>query len=356
MAMIATRILQLMTAALFSSILVICLFVWSDSEENLKYGFSRIFPEHPNLGDPLNSLNLGYSGYYFSGIADGEIYLSYSQAPAHILKLSPDLTDTVHVALEVNLSPQKKINLESIKTFVDPPSVYFSDGTTGSVVQAFFKKDTSYHYTLEHSFFTSFIPYSDQSYFIRNYDPDIQQNVLERRNPVNTHNRSFRYVPEKQVDGIFCTDGMLLFSKDLSMLVYLYYYRNQFVVLDPDMQVVYEGRTIDTTSQAQIKISSSKGGTQQTISEPPLVVNRKSSVSNGKLYVNSGLMSENENFTDFKKNSVIDIYDLLSRKYLFSFYIPNFQDKKLSDFEVIGELLIAQYDEHLFSYQLDFPD
>jgi len=65
-----------------------------------------------------------------------------------------------------------------------------------------------------------------------------------------------QYAPnllQKQIDGFFDTDGMMHYDSKLQKLVYIYYYRNQFLVADKNGNLKYRGNTIDTTSKAQLK-------------------------------------------------------------------------------------------------------
>ena len=55
----------------------------------------------------------------------------------------------------------------------------------------------------------------------------------------------------------------------------------------------------------------------------------------------------------FKQVSTIDVYDLLNNEYNFSFSIPNFDRKGITDFKVFNNLLIVLYGSFIFVYELD---
>lgn len=83
-----------------------------------------------------------------------------------------------------------------------------------------------------------------------------------------------KYAPlllQKQFDGIFDTDGSFHFNSQLNKIVYVYLYRNQYIVSSPDLTLDYRGNTIDTVSRAQIKLAKLKNNSNmQTFSKPPL--------------------------------------------------------------------------------------
>ncbi|MCG1037959.1 hypothetical protein KI686_16295, partial [Polaribacter sp. DS7-9] len=60
------------------------------------------------------------------------------------------------------------------------------------------------------------------------------------------------HILEKQIDGLFCTDGMLHYNRKRHQLIYLYYYRNQYILMDTLLNIVHKGNTIDTNRVAKI--------------------------------------------------------------------------------------------------------
>src|SRR5690606_14246049 len=67
---------------------------------------------------------------------------------------------------------------------------------------------------------------------------------------------AFEYdILEKQIDGLFSVNGMLHYNKELNRVVYLYSYRNQFMVLDTAMRLLYRANTLDTIAHAHIKVA-----------------------------------------------------------------------------------------------------
>jgi hypothetical protein len=158
---------------------------------------------------------------------------------------------------------------------------------------------------------------------------------------------------QKQVDGVFCTDGMMAYDKDLARLIYLYRYRNQYIVMDSNLSMTYRANTIDTTSVAKVKVATIASTHAHTMAAPPLMVNRQMAVHQQWLFVNSSLLARNEHTRALDQASVIDVYDLLSRKYQFSFYLYDYDRReKIRQFAIYGNRLIALFETHISSFDL----
>src|SRR5690606_27633545 len=78
---------------------------------------------------------------------------------------------------------------------------------------------------------------------------------------------------QKQIDGIICTDGILVYDSEQQRLFYVYYYRNQFLCLNSTLDLLYRGNTLDTISRVKISITSQNGSHERTLATPPRIVN-----------------------------------------------------------------------------------
>jgi hypothetical protein len=156
----------------------------------------------------------------------------------------------------------------------------------------------------------------------------------------------------KQVDGTFCKDGKLLFDPKVGRIVYLYYYRNQFVVADTNLSLLYKGKTLDTVSFAKIMLTPRNDKGEIRLAAPPISVNSNGALNNGKLFVYSALKADNELSSSFHNNAVVDVFDLLDGKYQFSFYIPKRRKEKLLEFQFSNSLLVVRYNTGIVAYKL----
>ena len=197
------------------------------------------------------------------------------------------------------------------------------------------------------------LPISNTSFALRTFDPKLRQYVLAKDRTGFPHIAFAPGVLQKQTEGIFSTDGMLRYAPDLSSLIYVYHYRNQFICTDTNLNILYRGKTIDTITQAQIKVSEIESENKFTLSAPPLFVNKLSCTWKNWLFVNSALEAKNEMKNNFDVSSVIDVYDLRNGSYKFSFYIPDYGKKKIRAFAVNNNALIALYDNYIMTYNLN---
>jgi hypothetical protein len=147
-------------------------------------------------------------------------------------------------------------------------------------------------------------------------------------------------------------DGTLHFDKETNRLIYLYFYRNQYSVMDTNLNLLYRGNTIDTVSRAKLKIAAIASDNSENLAAPPVFVNKYSCIAGDLLLLNSNLLSKNEDPEIFAKTSVIDVYSLKDRSYKFSFYIPDYRGKKLRGFRVFGKRLFVLFDHYVLSYPL----
>ena len=157
---------------------------------------------------------------------------------------------------------------------------------------------------------------------------------------------------EKQIDGVFDTDGNLIYNEQLKKVLYTYYYRNEYLVCDDSLNLVHRGHTIDTISRAQIKVTTIHSKNQSKLSAPPIIVNKRTATFGNYLFVQAGLMGRYETEEMWDKSSIIDVYDFLKKTYLFSFYVPNLLNQKMTDFRVVEDVFVALYDYSIVTYKI----
>jgi len=138
---------------------------------------------------------------------------------------------------------------------------------------------------------------------------------------------------QKQIDGVFDTDGQLINDAKTNQGVYTYYYRNEYMVYKPQNNKFTAGKTIDTTTLAKIEVTTLANG-EKKMGAPPNKVNSKTYAYNGLLYVKSELMGKNEQRSMWKQASIIDVYDYNRNEYLYSFYAYNHQSENIKEYAV----------------------
>jgi hypothetical protein len=331
----------------FSLLSVSVLFIFSREPGSDQNGFRRHIRELV-LGTP-KVLDIQYNSYYVAGVSADQIYLGNITAPLLLLAVDTGLTN----ANERTIGVKEDARLRATQLRIDSSYFHMIDLMSyefyrGSLVDLKAKR-----YMYDSVFFAEAVPVSSSSVAIRTLANDGKEYSLARETKYAPH---LTYVPgllEKQVDGLFCTDGMLHYDRATRQLVYLYYYRNQFICTDTSLNLIYRANTIDTTSRAKIEVVEIASEKSLTLGSPPLIVNKKSCVSGGWLFVNSNLMANNEDEERFNDASVIDVYSLHDGSYRISFYLPNFENQKIKGFMVHDNRLIAVYSHYLLSYRMN---
>jgi hypothetical protein len=326
------------------------LMLLSHKTNERKNGFVRKFM--PLKIFYMHWVNIGYNSFYIAGITNRYVYLGNNNAPLLILMAKDSFFTTKSIFLKK--PGVGEIDWQSVRLHVDSPDVYLEEGNSPRVLLTDIGEQTGWkNYSFHAPRFTKAIPISSNTFILRTYDFPLHKNILTRISLDSPYLKLQRNALRKQIDGFFCTDGQLLFDKSLQKVIYLYYYRNQFVCMDTTLAVLYYGKTIDTNSKAKITVDSAAHQRLKTISTPPLTVNKESCTFNGLLFVRSNLKADNEDKKQFESATVLDVYTLLNGQYHRSLYIPNFRNLEATDFIFSKNRITALYDHYLVTYEIN---
>lgn len=328
---------------MFSTITVFALYLLTDDVLHKHNSFVRLFPSHPLM--EFRAYDIRYNSYYIAGGTAHHIYLGNVTAPRHMLIVNSTLKDTQHVQL--NIKDMDKYNFKSINVAIDSPYFYIMDGVMPGLFRGNVSNWTAEKYIPDSAYFNLSIPLGSSSVGLRVLSTKTNQYELAKETRMQPYFETKPGLLEKQVDGMFCVDGMLHYNRELARLVYVYFYRNQFLCMDTGFNLLYRGNTIDTVSRAKIKVGNIASEQSITMSAPPLTVNKRSCTYGNWLFVNSNLLAKNESEENFNKASVIDVYDLLDGTYRFSFYLFDHEKKKLHDLRVFDNTVYALYDHYI---------
>jgi hypothetical protein len=312
-------------------------------------GFIRLIP--PHVAMPAKIRDLRFNGYYFAGSGSSVFYLCNYTAPALITRMSTNLSDSSVRTFGLS-SPGGRV-AKALKTTIDSPGIYLFEGITPTIAQGVLG-DSLLQRISGKFFFNLAVPLSADSRVFRVVDENLHQNILVKQlgdSIIKDHP-----ILEKQVDGIFCTDGVLHAELDSNRLVYVYTYRNQFICMDTNMQVRFRAKTVDTISRAKFTVKFVPSTRTFTLASPPLFVNKESCVSGNYLFVHSGMEADNDEPEIFSASSAIDVYSLVDGSYILTFYLPDYRHKKIREFRVVGNTIIALYDHYLYAYKLRIPE
>lgn len=344
--MIYKRLLSIVGCFFASIMVVVALFVSSYSLMHRPNSFVRLLPPHKIIPGPI--LDLKKTGYYFAGFNNRAVCLGNFYIPNSILSIGSNLTDSITQKLQFS---RKVSLLNGSFSIVEDSSVFVLDGNQ----PALFSGNLLNGNELKASkppFFNKSVCVGKRSFVLRSVIDG--NNMLIKCRSDSTGFKLGNTVLKKQVDGIFCTDGYLIKTPDSKRVFYIYHYRNQFLCSDTNLNQIYAGKTIDTNAHAKIKVSYIKSTSQTTLSAPPVYVNKQAAANNKFLFIVSGLKADNEKGSLQEGFSTIDVYEVQNGRYQFSFYLPDFNKKRLTDFRVDGQSLYALYDRYLYKYQLNF--
>lgn len=315
----------------------------------LNSGFHRVFAGHPILSH--DQMDLKYNSYYIAGLTRSGIYLGNTSSPLRFLKVPYSLKDSQHHVIQI--SGIENYRFRSVHLKVDSPGFLLTDGSIplrmyGNV------NEGKVNYLFKDSIpFSLSVPLNSNTIIQRSIGAGenifVKSSIYPRRVIIKDS------ILEKQKEGLFSTDGQLIPVRGTGQIVHLYYYRNQFILMDSNLNVLQRGRTIDTNTHAKISTKSIESGVLiNTFSSPPLIVNKKSAANGHLLFINSNLKAENEYQKFFDKAPVIDVYNLRKAgSYEFSFYLSLGGKKAIRDINIFGNKIVVIHSHYLSIFQLN---
>ncbi|CAA9197731.1 DoxX family protein [Flavobacterium sp. NPDC079362] len=337
------------SATIFFSIGIVgLLFMLSEDIMAKENPFIRRFDQYAIK--KIDETRLQNSSFYLAGVENGKIYLGNHDAPLQIIVVDNSFKDKQHYTIQLD---RDDFPFRSVEVSIQTPYFYVYDGMVpviykGKIVD--WKAKTIYN---GNHFFTKAIVMDSTRIAFRGQKKNTGEHLMGTLHFGKSIDTQFSPAfLEKQIDGIFDTDGTLQYSKGLRNLVYTYYYRNQYIVANDTLSVLYRGNTIDTTTQAKLNVVKVKLSGDTKLAAPPYMVNKTSAISNNLLFVNSALKGRFENEEVWTQASVIDVYDIAKNEYLSSFYIYDSGKIKIKYFLVTESNLYVISGQLLQKYSL----
>lgn len=344
-----SRLFKKVITILFLSIsCIVSLYFLSEKEIHRNNGFVRRYPHHPVK--KISGINIKYNSYYIAGYADGKFYLGNTSAPLHMLVADTMLSSIRPITLKVADGDTTRVS--AVQVSVESPYFYLADGTVpllyrgslDSLVASPLLANIPNYSHLELMTYNEFV--------IRSLDSDRNTHILGKIAATQIPTNAPKLI-QPQGNIIFDTDGMLLYNHELKQVVYVYYYRNEFLIADSNLQLLKRSRTIDTVKQADIKLAYEDSGRIRTLAEQPTMVNKKSATSGRYLFVKSDRLGRHEPEEMLKYASIVDVYDLIEHTYEFSFYLYHHNTEPIKRFAVYGNLLVGLSEHYIVLYRLE---
>lgn len=330
-----TVVLKTMLPSLMAVGVVVALFLSSEHIIKKENNFIRRFGQHP-IRDEI-AFDLGVNSYYFAGIADGQVYLGNVTAPLVLTTVDTALTTKTAIKIQLDDTDHP---FRSIQVKVRPPHFYLYDGSVPVIYQGHLGDSIARTVSYADAYFSQLEIIDSVHFAIRTQSAETNAQVLGKlaldEKPKVT---LYDGLLEKQVDGVFDTDGQLLRDDITGELVYIYFYRNEFLVMDSSLRLSRRLHTIDTISRAQVRVRSLSDG-RHKMEAPPMQVNKRSVIHNRMLFNESNQMGKYEPRKMWQQASIIDMYRTDRQEYLGSFYVHNRGSHKMA------RMIVT--DEHLF--------
>lgn len=341
------------------SILVLCIliitalnFIYTNSADN---SFVRRFTN--NRIELKHEFLLKNNKFTFAGKSSSQLLLSDYTDPSHLYVIDSSLKKIRQINLNIPSSFNLKVRTTFLNTFSD---VAFLSNQFGDL--AIFNKNKISSYKTKEIRFDFLQPIAKDKAIVRakkniKYQKSRELTKLTISDSITVNEK---YLLPKQIDGYFCTDGWLSYDKKNSRILYMYYYRGEFLCLDTNLNLIYKKKTIDTVTKANIKLTfkyvkGNNGALVRSTTQatpPDNLINRYITTDKNSIYILSLLRADNESVSAFKKNHSIDVYSIKNGEYQYSFHVPKYKGKRFTDFQIIDNLLIAIFDEYLIAYSI----
>lgn len=338
--------LKLVLLSILGITFMFIMFYASENTLHHRNNFVRRIP--PFIIEKAFEIDLTYNSFYFAGANNSTVYLGNTTAPSIVTLIDSALTSKIEKQIQLN---DELVNITEPLVKVVSPYIFVFDGLSSSIYRGNTNDWKAELKMTNLQRFTIAEPIDSVNIIFRASTVEYG-NLLGKFNFENQPSVLYNdKLLQKQIDGLFDTDGTMHYSKENEQFVYVYYYRNQYIITNKNLDLKYRGKTIDTTNVARIKIEYINKKQQYKLAAPPLIVNRKSSVHKNLLFINSMLSGRYDPEVMKDKASVIDVYNINNNSYVMSFYIHKMDNKAFDNFIVTEKYLYALFDKTLVAYK-----
>jgi hypothetical protein len=317
---------------------------------NKPNGFKRLFSKMEL--QPLMKIKSNFRLTSFCGISNSHVYaMGKNQSEIIAMNLTSEKTMLYKNAIPSN----PRIN-KAATIVVDSPKSKTYCYNLGAIFSSKLGSIAYDSTKLPIDIFTREAPISDNSVVIKGFPRNGKKQQIMK---VNISNRTI----SNQLDLLkndqlgFASDGFLKYDSTTKQIIFLQLFQNSFYSLDTNLKVIYISKTIDTISHNLMSTHTvSNDGRSKIVSNVPInPINKDCDLSNGYLFVMSGIKADNEDYDTFEQNSTIDIYDLKNGKYLKSFHIPSLEGENATAIRLLPKrsaiMALYKHDIVLYKYQ-----
>lgn len=303
--------------------------------------------------DKVNETKLQNNTLYFAGSSGGKIYIGNRLAPLYMFVYDSALKNRKEIKIQLE---SKGMRFRSVQVKIAAPYFFVMDGTVPVIYKGKMTDWKAEPIMKDNGYYFSKTAVIDSSRIV--FRTQLRQSGENELGLFSFHNKGMKRVLhtellQKQIDGFFDTDGMMGYSTLSGTFVYVYYYRNEFIVTDSDLNLRFRGNTIDTISKAAVKPVLIKRTGVRKLASAVAAGNRIFAVRGNQLFINSSLMGRYEAKEMWDIASIVDVYNLKEKSYVSSFYIYDQDGSKMSDILVEGNNVYAIAGMKLHRYKLE---
>jgi hypothetical protein len=294
-------------------------------------------------------MDIDYNSYYIAGEGSGYVFLGNKTAPFNVLVVDSALEAKREYKISL---PKGNFPFCSPRLTVRPPYFYVWDGSAALVFRGLIVDWNAKLWNSNTAYFNAFDPISPDKVVVRAISSERKENVLGILSVDSTPRLQLFPVLEKQLDGIFDTHGTMLYNSKRKKIIYTYSFKNEYLVADERFMKRHVSHTIDTFSKVRIKVKHVASTKASNLASPGYVVNSMAKTFGDYLFVKSEIMGNYETKEMWRESSIIDVYDINSYSYRFSFYLTDIKNLKMSDFILNNDRAFVLTGKYLSSFKL----
>lgn len=330
------RYIKLFIFGSFGILMVVFVFLSSEKEVHQNNAFTRRYPHHP-ITKQYN-LDLQYNSYYISGYHEKNLYLGNRTAPLHVLKINLETQDTTHINIRIS---EKDLPFSAVKVHILSPYFYVMDGRIPIIFRGSIHDWEADVWLKDEVYFMNALPIDSAKLFIRTISSKTNETILGAVENIEDFKLGLNSnLIEKQMDGVFDVDGTMAVSQSGATAGYVYYYRNQYLIMDKNLQLIHKEHTIDTVSVAQLQLATNKNN-QVKMSAPPLQINKSAALTDNFVLIQSDRLGKYERKEMLDQAAIIDVYDWQKRTYEFSLYFYNVNGESMREFNLYDDYMVG---------------
>lgn len=339
--------IYLTSTIVVAMLLIIYLNQVSKKPNKEKNGFNRLFSEKKALL-PVASIDLKLKTMYIAGTGNNTIYLGIHMQPEKIIYTNDKLQ--FKDSLTLNFDRNIRIAWKILRVTVDSPSVFAHEALSPKIMKGEMPQLKMRNIPIQKIRGNEIRPMKNITFLLKTFDTSAKEFAIKRLMSPNVVTKSY-YIPESDGDPLRAA-GQLLFNKQWNEVVFTYTYKNGYLRLDSQLNQISSGKTIDTAYHFDVRTKELKSTQTIKVLAGTRVVNNYACTFDNKLYNRSSLNSDNFSFDDFKRYTVIDVYDYRASKYLYSIRLKKPLDLGFRDFCVIKDNMYVLYENQLVCFKI----